>query len=69
LVLNIAQKENVSFDELKKINGTGLQGRVTKKDILSYLENRGTKQITATPSPSFIYSEFNRIKSPCRAKI
>jgi 2-oxoglutarate dehydrogenase E2 component (dihydrolipoamide succinyltransferase) len=40
LVLSIAQKENVSFDELNSINGTGLDGRVTKKDILAYLENR-----------------------------
>ena len=40
LVLSIAQKENVSFDELKSINGTGLEGRVTKKDILNYIEKR-----------------------------
>lgn len=40
LVLSIAQKENVSFDELNSINGTGLDGRVTKKDILAYLDNR-----------------------------
>ncbi len=40
LVMNIAQKENVGFDELEKIQGTGLSGRVTKKDILNYLEIR-----------------------------
>src|SRR5690606_13385479 len=40
LVMNIAQKENVSYDELEKIQGTGLDGRVSKKDILSYIENR-----------------------------
>ncbi|MBP9582209.1 MAG: 2-oxo acid dehydrogenase subunit E2 [Ignavibacterium sp.] len=40
LVLSIAQKENVSFDELRSINGTGLEGRVSKKDILQYLQNR-----------------------------
>lgn len=44
LVLNIARKENVSFDELNKIKGTGLEGRVTKKDILNYIESRGTKK-------------------------
>ena len=42
LVMNIAQKENISYDELEKIEGSGLEGRVTKKDILNYLENRGT---------------------------
>lgn len=40
LVLSIANKEGVSFDELTAIKGSGLEGRVTKKDILSYLENR-----------------------------
>ncbi len=43
LVLNIANKENISFDELENINGTGIDGRVSKKDILAYLETRGTK--------------------------
>ena len=41
LVMNIAQKENVSYDELERIEGSGLEGRVTKKDILNYLESRG----------------------------
>ncbi len=40
LVLSIARKENVSFDEIDKINGSGLDGRVTKKDILNYIEKR-----------------------------
>lgn len=46
LVLNIARKENVSFDELSRIKGTGLEDRLTKKDILSYIESRGE---TKTP--------------------
>ena len=44
LVMNIAQKENVNFNELGKINGTGLNGRITKKDILRYIENRGSQK-------------------------
>ncbi len=43
LVLNIARKENISMDELEQISGTGKNDRVTKKDILSYLENRGSQ--------------------------
>lgn len=42
LVLNIARKENVDIDELKKIKGTGIDGRVTKKDILKYIETKTT---------------------------
>lgn len=37
LVRTIAQKENISNDELDTIPGTGLEGRVTKNDILAYL--------------------------------
>ena len=40
LVLNIARKENISFSELERIKGTGLNGRVTKNDILKFLDNR-----------------------------
>lgn len=40
LVLNIASKEGISFDELNSIKGTGVDGRVSKKDVLRYLDNR-----------------------------
>lgn len=41
LVRNIAQTEGISMDELESISGTGKDGRVTKDDILSYIDNRG----------------------------
>ncbi len=40
LVLSIAQKENITFNELKSLQGTGQEGRVTKKDVLAYIEKR-----------------------------
>ncbi len=40
LVMNIAKKENVSYDELENISGTGLNNRVTKNDLLNYIEDR-----------------------------
>ena len=40
LVLNIAASEGISMTELESIPGTGQDGRVSKKDILVYLENR-----------------------------
>lgn len=43
LVLNIASKEGIGMAELEKIAGTGAEGRVTKKDILAYVQNRGSK--------------------------
>ena len=41
LVRNIAEKEGVSMNELESISGSGKDNRVTKYDILSYIENRG----------------------------
>jgi 2-oxoglutarate dehydrogenase E2 component (dihydrolipoamide succinyltransferase) len=40
LVLNIAASEGISMSELENIEGTGQDGRVSKKDIMNYLENR-----------------------------
>lgn len=40
LVRSIAQKESISMAEIDSISGTGTGGRVTKKDILSYIDNR-----------------------------
>lgn len=51
LVLSIAQKEGISFDELGRINGTGQNGRVTKKDVLSYLVQRTTTKVETAPTP------------------
>jgi 2-oxoglutarate dehydrogenase E2 component (dihydrolipoamide succinyltransferase) len=60
LVMNIASREGIPFQELEKIQGTGNEGRVTKKDILDYLENRQKNpdanatpvaQVQVTPPP------------------
>jgi 2-oxoglutarate dehydrogenase E2 component (dihydrolipoamide succinyltransferase) len=40
LVKNIAKEENVAVAELESIPGSGSEGRVTKKDILAYVQNR-----------------------------
>jgi 2-oxoglutarate dehydrogenase E2 component (dihydrolipoamide succinyltransferase) len=40
LVKNIAKKEGISFKELDSISGSGLNERVTKKDIFNYIENK-----------------------------
>lgn len=41
LVRSIAKAEGVTMNELEQISGTGQSGRVTKHDIISYLESRG----------------------------
>jgi len=49
LVKNIAKAEGVSQADLDDITGTGKDGRVTKNDILDYIQNRGNTQQSVTP--------------------
>lgn len=62
LVRTIAKEENISEKELASIEGTGVQGRITKYDILRYLENRTRQegeqaQVAVTPEPATITPE------------
>ena len=51
LVKSIAQKENISREQLDQIIGTGQDSRVTKKDILAFLENKSVSPVVKTPVP------------------
>ena len=52
LVKNIAKEEGVSVAELESISGSGKDGRVTKEDILKFVESRKSSPKTVTPSTS-----------------
>ena len=49
LVQNIARQEGISREELDRVPGTGAEGRVTKQDMLDYVQNRQPVQAPATP--------------------
>jgi 2-oxoglutarate dehydrogenase E2 component (dihydrolipoamide succinyltransferase) len=49
LVRAIAEAEGITLEELEQIPGTGLEGRVTKYDVLRYLEQRRTGRV---PQPT-----------------
>lgn len=40
LIISIAQKENLSIEELQSIPGSGTDGRLQKSDVFNYLKNR-----------------------------
>ena len=40
LIISIAQKENLSIEELQTISGSGADGRLQKSDVFNYLKNR-----------------------------
>ena len=50
LVRSIASEEGLSIEELDSIQGSGKEGRVTKTDLLNYLNNK--IQPTTSPKPS-----------------
>lgn len=53
LVKNIAKQEGISLDELAHIEGSGLNNRVTKDDILAYIAHRTQpKATTVAPTPT-----------------
>jgi 2-oxoglutarate dehydrogenase E2 component (dihydrolipoamide succinyltransferase) len=66
LVLNIASNEGIHISELEKITGTGNEGRVTKKDILSYVDNRkngnGIQTTSSVTDQDYAYAKDSRLK-------
>ncbi|MCX8487364.1 MAG: dihydrolipoamide acetyltransferase family protein, partial [Crocinitomicaceae bacterium] len=58
-----AEKEGISAGELEAISGTGQDGRVTKKDVISYLENRGSAPVAA-PAPTTVATPVAAAAAP-----
>jgi 2-oxoglutarate dehydrogenase E2 component (dihydrolipoamide succinyltransferase) len=52
LVRSMASKEGISMAELDSLPGSGKDGRVTKNDVISYLESRSNKPTTAPAQES-----------------
>ncbi len=50
LVRNIAAREHITKEELDQIPGTGLRGRLTKTDLLNYIDQK-TKQAHSLGTP------------------
>ena len=67
LVRSIAEKEGISMAELESIQGSGAEGRVTKKDILSFVKGRGHGSLAATPAPESIPTPSPVVKAASAA--
>jgi len=76
LVMNIARQENIPMAELDQVPGTGLEGRVTKKDIFAYLENRNSAETNssintapaATPTQPVMQAPATEKPTPANSK-
>ena len=67
LVKSIASQEGIPVEELEKIKGTGNEGRVTKSDILTYIQSRNTQptneDIISKTTVTKESSEVNEVKT------
>ncbi len=63
VVRKIAAEEGVSQDELYSIEGSGLNGRVQKKDMLAYLEQRKTEPAASKPEEEKVSPEASEEKA------
>jgi 2-oxoglutarate dehydrogenase E2 component (dihydrolipoamide succinyltransferase) len=67
LIISIAQKENLSLEEVQSIPGSGIDGRIQKSDVFNYLKNRkyplqskpitDSRQPTTFPKPKINFVE------------
>ena len=67
LIISIAQKENLSLEEVQGIPGSGNDGRIQKSDVFNYLKNRkyplqskpitDSRQPTTFPKPKINFVE------------
>ena len=64
LVRSIAKQENISLSELEKVAGTGKENRLTKQDILDYIQNRGAQPVIQPASAAIINVERPKIQAP-----
>jgi 2-oxoglutarate dehydrogenase E2 component (dihydrolipoamide succinyltransferase) len=65
LVLNIARTEGISMSELEMIPGSGKENRVTKADILKYMEGgRQSQSAASSPAPAVVKPAETVAKAP-----
>lgn len=69
LVKNIAKEEGIPMAELETIAGSGKEGRVTKKDMLAYLENRGSQPATQPSASQPAQTQAAPAREPQRANV
>jgi 2-oxoglutarate dehydrogenase E2 component (dihydrolipoamide succinyltransferase) len=69
LVLNIAASEGISMSELEAMEGTGQDGRVSKKDIMNFLENRNNKTTKPQASQSTTVHELPVQRSESNSQV
>ena len=66
LVRNIVKQENISSEELNQIKGTGKSGRITKKDLLSYIKGSHKNDVNFIEDVVNVAKKENQIRDLSR---
>ena len=69
LVRKIAETEGLSMEQLDMVPGTGKDGRVTKNDILSFIENKNNLQPSKISESENIISETKDVVKPISVSV
>ena len=69
LVRKIAETEGLSMEQLDMVPGTGKDGRVTKNDILSFIEDKNNLQPTKISKSENIISETKDVVKPISVSV
>ncbi len=63
LIISIAQKENLSIEELQTISGSGTDGRIQKSDVFNYIKER-KYSVKSIPQPTTYNSQPTTFPKP-----
>ncbi len=70
LVKQIVQQHQLTNEEISQINGTGIDGRITKDDVMQYIQSKqknvdipfkDSTKLSSPPNPPLVVSEGDRI--------
>lgn len=68
LVLSIAKSEQISLSELEAIPGSGLNNRVQKKDILSYIDSKKSGNFSK-PANDVVAEVRKEVSTPAKVSV
>jgi len=64
LVKSIASQNNISLAEISSLSGSGTNGRLTKEDIINYIENKNSSQSSSSAQAPTQHVAKQEVKAP-----
>lgn len=68
LVRNISESNGITLEELNQLNGSGIDGRVNKDDIMNYIANRSKPTVESKPAPTKVPAPEVKASAPAKSE-